>query len=105
MQFLVEITVNLPDELSAPDSPRGNELRAAELERGLELRRTGVIAGIWRRPGEGLRNVGVWNAENEDALREVIRSLPLGPWITAEVTPLSEHPIESERRRAKEEER
>ena len=90
MQFLVQIEVRLPYGL--PDSER-ERLRAAELERGRELRQAGSIEAIWRIPG-GLRNVGIWQAEDATELDELIASLPLFPFITAEVTALAQHPID-----------
>lgn len=90
MEFLVQISVELPAEL-APESRA--RLREEELARGRELREAGVIRAIWRVPG-GLRNVGIWEAEDATALHEAIESLPLFPWLVAEVTPLAEHPID-----------
>jgi len=93
MRFLVEITVELPPELRDPDSERGVQLLAAELERGVELRRAGTIEAIWRVPGE-MRNAGVWQAADATALHEAIVSLPLSPWFRVKVTPLADHPVE-----------
>lgn len=84
MQFLVQIEVALP-----PEMPRAlrDRLLLAELERGRALHREGVIAAIWAVRG-GLRNVGIWEAEDEAALDRVLEALPLAHWLTAEVTPL-----------------
>jgi muconolactone D-isomerase len=90
VQFLVEIEVRLPPTLPQDERER---LLAAELERGVALRRAGSIEGIWRIPG-ALRNVGIWQASDATELHELISSLPLYPWITAKVTALAEHPIE-----------
>lgn len=90
MLFLVEIEVTLPAGLS--DEQRQDLLRA-ELQRGRELRAAGSITAIWRIPG-GLRNVGVWQAADATELHELIASLPLFPFLRAEVTPLAEHPID-----------
>jgi muconolactone D-isomerase len=95
VRFLVEITVELPPELRDGQSERRAQLLAAELERGVELKRAGVIESIWRVPG-GLRNVGVWQAADADELHEAIRSLPCAEHLRAEVTPLAQHPIERE---------
>lgn len=95
MLFLVEIAVELPDELRDPASERRAALLAAELERGVALRRSGAIQRIWRVPG-ALRNVGIWSAADATELHDLLASLPLFPWIRAEVTPLATHPIERE---------
>jgi muconolactone D-isomerase len=90
LQFLVEIDVRLPGTLAAEERA---ELLAAERERGRELVEAGVIRAIWRIPG-AIRNVGVWQAADATELHEHLTSLPLFPWLTAEVTPLAAHPLQ-----------
>ena len=89
MEFLVQITTNLPPDMSAAAS---GELIAAETRRGQELVDAGVIRAIWRIPG-GLRNVGIWEAADATGLHEFITSLPAYPWFSADVTPLATHPL------------
>lgn len=89
MQFLVLVDVRLPPEM--PTEQR-DALLAAERDRGRELVAGGAISAIWRIPG-GLRNVGVWEAADATELHQQLASLPLFPWITADVTPLAEHPL------------
>lgn len=91
MEFLVEIEVTLPPDMPAE---RRAALLAAELERGLELRRAGTLVRIWRVPG-ALRNVAVWAADDATELHERIASLPAFPWLRARVTPLAVHPVEA----------
>lgn len=93
MRFLVEITIDLPPDLRDPTSERRTELLAAELARGVELRRAGTIESIWRVPGE-LRNVGVWSAVDATELHAALSSLPLASWMRTTVTPLADHPVE-----------
>lgn len=90
MEFLVQIEVALPADM--PEARRA-ELMAAEREQGQQLRRAGTIRRIWRVPG-GLRNVGVWEAADATELHAALSSLPLFPWIAAEVTALAVHPLE-----------
>jgi muconolactone D-isomerase len=90
LKFLVAIDVRLPGTLTGMER---DELLAAELERGRELVEAGAISAIWRIPG-ALRNVGIWDAEDATELHEHLTSLPLFPWLTAEVTPLAEHPLQ-----------
>jgi muconolactone D-isomerase len=92
MHFLVGIQVDLPATL--PEGER-SELLAAELKRGRELRDAGAIVAIWRVPGPPLRNVGIWAATDATELHELLASLPLFPYIQAEVTPLAQHPIDA----------
>jgi muconolactone D-isomerase len=90
VKFLVEIDVRLPGTLAEEER---TQLLEAELERGRELVDAGVIQAIWRIPG-ALRNVGVWEAGDATQLHEYLTSLPLFPWLTAEVTALADHPLQ-----------
>jgi muconolactone D-isomerase len=90
LDFLVRIEVKLPPTLSDKERSR---LLESELERGVVLRRQGSIKSIWRVPG-GLRNVGIWTAADATELHELLSSLPVFPYIQAEVTPLAQHPID-----------
>jgi muconolactone D-isomerase len=89
MEFLVQVRVVLPPEM--PDSER-EALLEAELVRGRELLAAGSIEAIWRVPG-GLRNVAIWYAADATELHELIASLPLYRWLSADVTPLAAHPV------------
>jgi muconolactone D-isomerase len=91
MKFLVQIHVKLPPTLT--DAER-KQLAGAELERGRELKAAGAIVGIWRVPG-AIRNVGIWEAADATELHDLIASLPLFPYIDAEVTALGQHPIDA----------
>ena len=88
--FLVEIEVNLPHGMT--DEAKAI-LAEAELRRGRELLQDGVIQRIWRIPG-GLRNVGIWSAGDATALHDALASLPMYPWLRAQVTALARHPLE-----------
>jgi muconolactone D-isomerase len=89
MEFLVQIDVDLPPTL--PEAER-TALIEAERRRGRELVDSGAIRMIWRIPG-GMRNVGIWEAPDATELHDLLSSLPLYPWFSAEVTALAEHPL------------
>ncbi|ADB50791.1 muconolactone Delta-isomerase [Conexibacter woesei] len=89
MEFLVDVRVSLPPEMAAEQR---QQLLAAELKRGRELVAAGHIQGIWRIPG-AVRNVGIWNARDATELHQLIASLPLFPWLAADVTALATHPL------------
>ena len=91
MEFLVQIQVTLPLELS---STRRQELMEHEQARGRELKNEGVIRRIWRIPGR-TANVGIWDAADPTALHEALSSLPMFPYIDAKVTPLATHYLEA----------
>ncbi len=90
MKFLVKIEINMPPSL---DQEKRGALLAAELARGRELKAAGSIVDIWRIPG-GLRNVGIWEAIDATELHRMLVSLPLFPYIDAEVCALATHPID-----------
>lgn len=90
MEFLVQVVVHLPGDMSAQAR---TELLEAELRRGVELRTAGTIQRIWRVPG-ALRNVAIWRTDNADELHDAIASLPCFPWLETTVTPLAQHPVE-----------
>jgi muconolactone D-isomerase len=92
MEFLVQVHVRLPGDLPAQ---RREEMLAAELRRARELRAAGVIRRIWRIAG-GQRNVGVWSGPDATTIHDAIASLPLYPWLEAEVVPLAVHPLEED---------
>jgi len=91
VEFLVQIQVTLPPELS---SGSRQELMDRERARGQELMNEGVIRRIWRIPGR-TANVGIWDAADPTALHEALSSLPMFPYIDARVTPLATHPLEA----------
>jgi muconolactone D-isomerase len=78
LKLLVGIEARPPGTL--PEALR-QDLLAAEL------------SPIWRIP-EALGNVGFWESADATELHEHLSSLPLFPCLTAEVTPLAEHPLQ-----------
>ena len=88
MEFLVHIEVTYPPDGDPEEKAR---LIAAESERAIELAAAGTVKRLWRVPGRWA-NWGLWSAADGTALHEAISSLPLFPWIDAEVFPLGEHP-------------
>jgi len=87
MEFLVNIEIEWPPDA---DPARKDEFFAAELERGQELARAGVMKRLWRVPGRWA-NWGLWEAPDATALHEAISSLPLWPWMSVQVHSLAEH--------------
>lgn len=91
MEFLVRIELTLPPDLPAE---RRAALTEAEARRGRELQDAGTIVRIWRIPGR-TANVGVWDAPDPTALHDAISSLPMFPYLRADVTPLATHHLEA----------
>ncbi|MEV7687442.1 muconolactone Delta-isomerase family protein [Streptomyces bungoensis] len=88
-EFLVVLTTTVPEGTDPEEVARR---RAAEAVRAKELAATGHLGRLWRPVGE-LRSIGLWRADDEADLREsVLGTLPLWPWMTAEITALQPHP-------------
>ncbi len=91
MEYLVTMTTRVPDGTS-PDSV--NDVRAREAAHSKELAALGHLLRLWRpplHPGEW-RTLGLFAADDERQLEDVLASMPLRVWRTDEVTPLSPHP-------------
>jgi muconolactone delta-isomerase len=91
MEYLVAMTTHVPDGTSdeAVDYVRGREAA-----RSRELAAQGHFLRLWRpplQPGEW-RSLGLFAADDDSQLEEVLASMPLRVWRTDEVTPLSPHP-------------
>ncbi|GAB3976541.1 hypothetical protein GCM10029978_063690 [Actinoallomurus acanthiterrae] len=88
MEFLVHIEINWPPGVAEDERER---LYAAELERGHELARLGLMKRLWRIPGRWA-NWGLWEAPDADELHTALTSLPLWPWMSVDVHPTAVHP-------------
>lgn len=88
-EFLVRVEVELP-----VDHPDEDDLRAAELKRGRQLRDDGTLLRIWRLPARRA-NISLYQVRDATELHDVLTSLPLWPWMSVEVWPLARHSIET----------
>jgi muconolactone delta-isomerase len=71
-----------------------DEVRTREAARSNELAAEGNLLRLWRpplQPGEW-RTLGLFAADDEEALERILASMPLRVWRTDVVTPLSHHP-------------
>ena len=57
----------------------------------LELQRQGTWVHLWRVVGQ-YSNVSIFDVESSDELHQILWNLPLFPFMTVAVTPLTEHP-------------
>jgi muconolactone D-isomerase len=91
MEFLTNVTMNVPEgTLDATVE----KMKKAEAARGAELAAQGHLLRLWTpplRPGEW-RTLGLFRADSEQQLKDIIATLPLHMWMTVEVTPLTAHP-------------
>jgi muconolactone delta-isomerase len=90
MEYLVTMTTHVPDGVPASEV---DTVRAREAAHTRELARQGRLLRLWRpplRPTEW-RTLGLFDAEGEADLEEVLASMPLRVWRTDAVTPLAPH--------------
>jgi muconolactone delta-isomerase len=90
-EYLVEMTTHVPDGTPAETV---DDIRAREAARAGELAKDGHLKRLWRpplAPGEW-RTFGLFGADDDSQLDELLASMPLHVWRTDTVTPLSPHP-------------
>lgn len=87
-EFLTTFHVEFPDGTPAADA---GDARAREAVRARELAEQGHLLRLWALPGPG-RALGLWQAADAGELQAIVDALPLTPWMTTQVTPLSAHP-------------
>jgi muconolactone D-isomerase len=80
--YLVTMEVRIP-----PDADR----QEVERLQAQELRRTGEWRHLWRVVGR-YANVSVFDVDSHRRLHEILSTLPLGPNLDIDVTPLITHP-------------
>jgi muconolactone D-isomerase len=88
MLFHVRMDVAVPHDL---DPEMRAELVAREKARAQELQQVGTWVHLWRIVGK-YSNISIFDVESSDALHEILWSLPLFPYMTVEVTALTQHP-------------
>jgi muconolactone delta-isomerase len=86
-EFLTTLTVSVRAGADVED------VFAREAQRARELAEQGALRRLWRLPGGG-RNLGLWQARDEDELADVLRSLPMtaAGWLGIDTVPLTPHP-------------
>jgi muconolactone delta-isomerase len=87
-EFLTTFTAAVPGGTpgrAVADAKAREKVRAHELAQEAHLER------LWQLPGEG-RDLGLWRAADAAEMQAIVRSLPLDPYVTTDITPLSKHP-------------
>jgi muconolactone delta-isomerase len=89
-EFFTEFTVTPAD---AADQ-RYAEAVDGESARTRELADQGHLERLWMLPNEPgtWHALGLWRAGNAAEMRTIADSLPLDPWMTTRITPLTAHP-------------
>lgn len=88
MLFLVQMQVNIPSTLAPATA---DALKKEEKEMSQKLQREGKWRDLWRVVGQ-YANVSVFNVDSNDELHQLLSALPLYPFMTITVTPLTQHP-------------
>ncbi len=88
MLFQVEMDVQIPPGL-APGVVE--QLKMTERARAQELQRNGQWRHLWRVAGR-YANVSIFDVESNEALHDILSTLPLFPFMRISVTPLCRHP-------------
>ena len=87
-EFLTTFTVAIP---AGTAGQAARDAEAGEAASAKELARQGHLLRLWQLPGAG-RALGLWRAQDPGQLQAIVASLPLGPWMTTDITPLTAHP-------------
>jgi muconolactone delta-isomerase len=91
VEYLVTMTTHVPDGTS---DEAVQDVRAREAAHTAELAAQGHVLRLWRpplQPGEW-RTLGLFAADDDGQLEELLAAMPLRVWRTDEVTPLAPHP-------------
>jgi muconolactone D-isomerase len=88
MLFQVEMDVEIPHGLDPEMIAR---LKDTERRRAQELQRSGQWRHLWRVAGR-YANVSIFDVESNEALHDILSTLPLFPFMRVNVTPLCRHP-------------
>jgi len=91
MDFLVEFEINVPKDIPESEVTARED---AEAVAAAKLVDQGHLIRLWKRhvaPGES-RPIGLYRAESEADMDDLLRALPLYEWMHVTVTPLEPHP-------------
>lgn len=91
MEYLVTMTTRVPAGVSEREV---DEVREREAVHTAELVRAGRVRRLWRPPvkPDEWRTLGLFAADSDAGLADVLESMPLRVWRTDEVTALAAHP-------------
>ena len=91
MEFMVEFEVNVPDGAPASEVEARNSAEASAAARLVD---EGHLLRLWKPPGAPgeTKALGLYRADSEAQLTDLLRALPLHDWMNITVTPLEDHP-------------
>jgi len=90
-EFFTTFIAAIPDRTPARVV---DDARAGEARRTHELAEQGHLIRLWLLPAwaDGSHALGLWRSQDAMHMRAILDSLPLAPWLTEEITPLTPHP-------------
>jgi len=88
MLFHIHMVVRQPSDLADDEF---ETLKAAEKNRAQDLMRAGKWRHLWRIAGK-YENFSVLDVRDPDELNDIVRSLPLFPYMSFQITALCRHP-------------
>ena len=91
MEFLVEFEVNVPDGAPACEVEARTSAEAAAAAMLVDQ---GHLVRLWKPPAAPAKTkaLGLYRADSEAQLTDLLRALPLYDWMSITVTPLEAHP-------------
>jgi muconolactone delta-isomerase len=91
MEFLVEFEVEVPDGTPESEVERRNGAEASAAARLVE---EGRLLRLWRRAAvaDDTTVIGVYAADSQAELDDLLRALPLAEWMQITIIPLAPHP-------------
>jgi muconolactone delta-isomerase len=90
-EFLVTFT---PSAAGVTSAKAVEQATAREARSAAELAQRGRLVRLWVLPAErgASSALGLWRADGAPAMADILRALPLYPYLTIETTPLTPHP-------------
>jgi muconolactone delta-isomerase len=91
MEFLVEFEVNVPHGALVSEIETRNSDEASAAARLVD---EGHLLRLWKPPAvpAEAKALGLYRADSEAQLTDLLRALPLYDWMNITVTPLEPHP-------------
>src|ERR1700737_1272489 len=91
MEFLVEFEVKTPHGIAQSEV---SDREQAEAPAAAKLTADGHLLRVWRRPipTGSATVVGLYRADSEAQLNDLLRALPLSPWMNIAIPALGPHP-------------
>ena len=87
MEFLVEFELEVP---AGTPQPELEQRERAESTAAAKLAEDGHLVRLWRRPLAG-DAIGLYRADSQVELEDLLAALPLADWLRVTVTPLEAH--------------